>query len=140
MATAYKIDPAGENKFGTADLTDLTSFTYDEEGEEVLHNTDGSEFAGGAFVDDKRYRVAVNGSDVSVRPSVGDTGDLVLVARERANGDGTTGGALTFTFTGAVCVGTTGGVNHGGVSETTYNFVVPGNLVETAYIDPLVVT
>lgn len=140
MATAYKIDPAGANTFGILALKDLTSFTYDEEGEEVLHGTDGSAFTGGTYVDNKRYRVRVNGSDNSIRPSVGDAGDLVLEAAARANGDGVSSSTLTFTFAGAVCTGTTGTVNHGGGSETVYTFVVPGNLVSTVYTDPLTVT
>lgn len=137
---SYKIDPAGSCSFGGAALTSLTSFQYGEEADEVTHNTDGSEFIGGAFTDDKRYRVVVNGTDNDIRPSVGDTGNLVLEAAQRANGDGTVGDGLTFTFSGAVCIDTSGTVNHGGNSETVYTFLVPGKLEQGVYTDPLAVT
>ena len=140
MTTAYKIDPAKDNKFGTTDLTSLSRFSYDYEGDEVTHGSDGQEFVGGVYVDNKRYRVTVTGSDNSVTLEVGDAKTLILNAIDRANGSGAGSDSKIFTFTNAVCVSTNSVVNHDGISETQMVFVVPGKEEAGDYVDPLAVT
>lgn len=139
MSRTYKLDPASAQTFGGTSLTSCNSVSWEDAADEVLLNTDGSRFIGGAFVDNKYYRVTVSLAEPISTVKSGQTGNLVLKTAPRANGDGV-GTAVTLTFTGAVCVSAGNQVNHGGVSDHSIVFVVPGVAGAGVYTDPLAVT
>ena len=126
MTDTYKLDPASPSTFGGSNLDGAQSFTINRTGDETTLSSDGKPFVYGSFIDNLSYTVSVEFSQNPKSIAVGDTGTLVLKAKNRANGEGVGATALTFTSVSnaAVVTSVDHTVSHSGNSSATVNFRV----------------
>jgi hypothetical protein len=132
MASTFKLDPAAPSTFGATQLLGGQSFSFERSGDVATLSSDGSPFIKNIFIDNLTYTITVNMSDNEHSIKVGDTGILVLKAKERKSGEETTSDVLVFTFglaggtapneTTCVVTNVSHTVNHSGNSETSVQF------------------
>ena len=123
MSATYQINPAGVNTFDGTTLTSLTSFSINETGESATLGTDGKPYITMSITDNIMYTITVNGADQSIKPDIGSSGILVLVASLIDNGgSGVTATAITYTFANANLTDISSNINHAGVGDTSYTF------------------
>jgi hypothetical protein len=147
MASTFKLDPAAVSTFGSVNLTGGQSFSFERTGDTQTLSSDGKPFVQNVFVDNLSYTITVNLSDNEHGIKVGQTGILILKAKERKSGEDVTSDALVFTFglaggtapaeTTCVCTSVSHTVNHAGNSETSINFQACSS---DGSVDPLVIT
>lgn len=138
VSTTYKLDPANASTFAGINLAGAQSFTVNRTGDETTLASDGKPFMQGSFIDNLSYTISVELSQNPKTIAVGDTGTLVLKAMERANGEGVSAVALTFTSVASMAVVTSVDhtVSHAGNSTATINFRV---VSEDGAADPITV-
>lgn len=120
--SSYKLDPAATSTYGSTNLTDLTDFSYTEEGTETTLGTDGKPYLKGSFIGDISYNITVNGIDPKLAVHIGEVETLTLKGAELTNGSGVAAGTAVFTFANAVCTSVNPGVNHIGNSTISMTF------------------
>jgi hypothetical protein len=119
----FKLNPAAVSTFGSTNLTDAVSFSYNETGTTETLGTDGKPYIIYSQTGDIMHSCTVEGVDPEVNVSVGSTGTLTLRAIAQENGgSAVTANALVFTFANANVTDVSKTINHLASSTNTISF------------------
>jgi hypothetical protein len=124
--------------FDSTAITSVQSVDVQESAlsETTLH-TDAADAAQAHFIDGINHTITVTSADPEIGQgwTIGDTGSLVIVYKDRANGRGDAAGTNTSTYANAVLTAKGDGVPHNGQATLTLTFraVDPSGSLPVAY-------